>query len=43
VEYFGYFEDKEAYDSQEEMDYIPGLDDGEWGYDEDMCGEEDFA
>ena len=24
-------------------DYIPGLDDGEWGTDEDCCGEEDFA
>jgi hypothetical protein len=27
----------------DEADYIPGLDDGEWGYDEDCCGEEDFA
>ena len=24
-------------------DYIPGLDDGEWGTEEDCCGEEDFA
>ena len=30
-------------DDSLEMDYIPGLDDGEWGSDEDCCGEEDFA
>lgn len=30
-------------DDSLEMDYIPGLDDGEWESDEDCCGEEDFA
>jgi len=30
-------------DDSMEADYIPGLDDGEWGCYEDMCGEEDFA
>jgi hypothetical protein len=28
---------------EDEADYIPGLDDGEWESDEDCCGEEDFA
>ena len=28
---------------QDEADYTPGLDDGEWDSDEDFCGEEDFA
>ena len=28
---------------EDEADYIPGYDDGEWGTDEDCCGEEDFA
>ena len=30
-------------DDSIEADYIPGYDDGEWGTDEDCCGEEDFA
>ena len=30
-------------DCEDEADYIPGLDDGEWDSDEDCCGEEDFA
>ena len=30
-------------DDSLEMDYNPGLDDGEWGSDEDCRGEEDFA
>ena len=28
---------------EDEADYTPGLDDGEWGTDEDCCGEEDFG